>query len=114
MNALINKVQLIGRLGAEPKITQFGKDQKVAHFSLATSEGYKNNKGEWVEQTQWHKIVAWNNLAVLVEKLLVKGQEVLIEGKLVNRSWEDKDGSKRYTTEVHINDLFLTQRKAAS
>ncbi len=114
MNALVNKVQLIGRLGGDPKISTFGQDNKLARFSLATSEGYKNKRGEWVDQSQWHQVVAWGPLANLTEKLLQKGQEVLLEGKLVNRSWEDKDGNKRFTTEVQMNEFFLTQRKAAS
>ncbi len=113
MNALVNKVQLIGRLGANPKVNVFGENRKVSRFPIATNEGYKNSKGEWVEQTQWHQVVAWGATANLVEKLLQKGQEVLVEGKLTTNSWEDKDGNKRFTTEITLSDFFLTQRKAS-
>ncbi len=113
MNALVNKVQLIGRLGADPKVHIFGEDRKVSRFPIATREGYKNKKGEWIDQTQWHQVVAWGATASLVEKLLTKGQEVLLEGKLSSRSWEDKDGKKHLTTEITLNDFFLTQRKAS-
>ncbi len=113
MNALVNKVQLIGRLGANPKVNVFGENRKVSRFPIATNEGYKNRKGEWVEQTQWHQVVAWGATANLVEKLLQKGQEVLVEGKLTTNSWEDKEGNKRFTTEITLSDFFLTQRKAS-
>ena len=90
MNALKNKVQLIGNLGMNPEIKALEGGRKVAKFTLATNEVYKNQKGEKVQDTQWHNIVAWGKTASLMEELLTKGKEVLIEGKLTNRSWEDR------------------------
>ena len=100
MNALKNKVQLIGNLGMNPEIKALEGGRKVAKFTLATNEVYKNQKGEKVQDTQWHNIVAWGKTSSLMEELLTKGKEVLIEGKLTNRSWEDKDGNKRFTFEL--------------
>ena len=79
----------------------------MAKFSIATNESYKNNKGERVTDTQWHNVVAWGKTAEIIESFVTKGKEVAIEGKLTTRSWEDKEGQKRYTTEVVCNELLM-------
>lgn len=112
MNAVKNKVQLIGNLGQDPEVKSIGEDKKVAHLSVATNENYKNAKGEKVTETQWHNVVAWGKLADIAEKYLVKGTEVVIEGKLINRNYTDKQGVKRYTTEVQANELLILTKKA--
>lgn len=100
MSNLRNKVQLIGHLGGEPEIVNLESGKKLAKVSLATNDSYKNANGERVEDTQWHNLVMWNKTAEVVEKYLKKGQEIAIEGKLTSRSYDDKDGNKRYITEV--------------
>ncbi|WP_299095926.1 single-stranded DNA-binding protein [uncultured Winogradskyella sp.] len=107
MNTLKNKVQLIGNLGNDPEIINLESGKMLAKFSIATNESYKNANGEKVTDTQWHNIVAWGKTAQIVEKFVSKGKEVAIEGKLTTRSWEDKDGMKRYTTEVVCNELLM-------
>jgi len=107
MNTLRNKVQLIGNLGNDPEIITLESGKKLAKFSVATNESYKNNKGERITDTQWHNIVAWGKTAEIVENFVGKGKEVAIEGKLTTRSWEDKEGQKRYTTEVVCNELLM-------
>lgn len=107
MNSLRNRVQLIGNLGGAPEITNLDNGKKLAKFSVATNESYKNAKGELVRETYWHSIVAWGKIADIAEKYLVKGKEVALEGKLVSRSYEDKDGNKRYVTEIVCNGLLL-------
>ena len=111
MNALRNKVQLIGNLGANPEIKTFDQGKKLAKMNLATNESYKNAKGEWVKETQWHNLIAWGKTAEIVEKLLKKGSEVAIEGKLINRNYTDKDGNKRYITEIEVNELLMLGSK---
>ncbi|MDH7912313.1 single-stranded DNA-binding protein [Winogradskyella sp. SYSU M77433] len=110
MNALKNKVQLIGHLGKDPEIINLESGKMLAKFSLATNESYKNGHGEKVTDTQWHNIVAWGKTAQIVEKFVSKGKEVAIEGKLTTRSWEDKDGMKRYVTEVVCNELLMLSK----
>lgn len=107
MNALRNKVQLIGHLGNDPEIVNLESGTKLAKFSIATNETYKNAQGEKVEDTQWHNIVAWGKTAEIVESYLTKGKEVAIEGKLTNRSYETKTGEKRYYTEIKCNELLM-------
>ncbi|GGW56294.1 single-strand binding protein [Winogradskyella epiphytica] len=107
MNTLRNKVQLIGNLGNDPEITNFESGKTMAKFSIATNDSYKNAKGEKVVDTQWHNIVAWGKTAQIVEKYVTKGKEVAVEGKLTSRSYEDKDGIKRYITEVVCNELLM-------
>lgn len=111
MNKLKNKVQLIGYLGGDPEIKTFGESGRLAKFSLATNESFKNNKGEKVQETQWHNLVAWNSTANFAEKYLKKGTEVAVEGKLVNRNYTAKDGTKRYTTEVEVNEVLIISKK---
>jgi single-strand DNA-binding protein len=88
------------------------KDKRVAHLSVATNETYRNGKGEKVTDTQWHSVVAWGKLADIAEKLMVKGTEVVVEGKLINRTYTDKQGVKRYITEVQANELLVLTKKA--
>ena len=107
MNTLRNKVQLIGNLGKDPEIINLESGKTLAKFSIATNESYKNAQGEKVTDTQWHNIVAWGKTAQIVEKYVAKGKEVAIEGKLTTRSWEDKDGMKRYITEVVCSELLM-------
>ena len=107
MNAMKNKVQLIGHVGQEPEIKTFEGGKKLANITLATNENYTNNKGEKVEQTEWHRITAWGKLADLIDKYVIKGKEIAIEGKLTHRSYDDKDGNKRYITEIVATELLL-------
>lgn len=107
MNNLRNKVQLIGHVGNAPEIVNLESGKKLAKFSIATNETYKNNKGEKITDTQWHNIVAWGKTAELVENYVPKGKEIGIEGKLTSRSYEDKDGIKKYFTEIVCNELLL-------
>ncbi|HUN01505.1 MAG TPA: single-stranded DNA-binding protein [Niabella sp.] len=107
MYALKNKVQLIGNLGNAPEIKTTEGGKKMARFSIATNETYKNAKGERVTEPQWHNLVAWGKVAEIAGKYLEKGKEVAIEGKLVSRSYADKDGNKKYITEVVVNELLL-------
>lgn len=107
MNSLKNKVQLIGHLGNDPEIITLENGSKLAKFSIATNETYKNAEGEKVTDTQWHNIVAWGKIAEIVENYLAKGKEVMIEGKLMSRSYETKEGEKRYITEIKCNELLM-------
>jgi single-strand DNA-binding protein len=110
MKSVRNSVQLIGRLGKDPEVKKFGNSQK-ATFSIATTDGYKNAKGEKVEDTQWHNIVIWGKLADVAGQYLKKGSEVALEGKLVHRIWETDKGEKRYITEINVNDFALLGSK---
>jgi len=107
MNAMKNKVQLIGHVGQEPEVKTFGEGKKVANITLATNDYYTNAKGEKVEDTQWHKVKAWGKVADVIEKYVTKGKEICIEGKLTYSDYLDKDGVKRYVTEVVANDILL-------
>lgn len=111
MYALRNKVQLIGHVGIEPEVKLTEKGKKWVRFSLATNETYRNAQGEKVTETQWHHLVAWGKTAEIAEKYLLKGKEVAVEGKLVNRSYTDKEGIKRYTTEILISEILLLGAK---
>ncbi|NNL80259.1 MAG: single-stranded DNA-binding protein [Flavobacteriaceae bacterium] len=107
MNALRNKVQLIGRLGQDPEILTFDDGNKMAKFSLATDDSYKDKNGEKVERAYWHNIIVRGGLVNVVENYVTKGKEIAIEGKLTNRSYETKEGDTRYVTEVFCNELLL-------
>jgi single-strand DNA-binding protein len=107
MNAIKNKVQLIGNLGQDPEIVTLDNGSKLAKFSIATNESYKNKEGEKVTETQWHNVVAWGKTAEIVENYLAKGKEVAVEGKLMHRTYETKEGEKRYVTEVRCNELLM-------
>jgi single-strand DNA-binding protein len=110
MKSLKNSVQLIGRLGKDPEVKEFGTNKK-ASFSIATTDSYKNQKGEKVEDTQWHNIIIWGKLATVAEKYLKKGQEVVVEGKLVHRAYES-EGEKKYITEINVNDILMLGNKS--
>ena len=112
MYALKNKVQLIGNLGNAPEVKTIESGKKLARFSVATNESYRNATGEKVTETTWHNLVAWGKVAEIAEKYLTKGSEVAIEGKLINRSYTDKDGNKKYITEVQVNELLILGSKA--
>jgi single-strand DNA-binding protein len=101
-----NRVQLIGHVGQEPEVKTVN-DKKVANVTLATNDSYTNDKGERVEQTEWHRITAWGKTAEIIEKYVSKGKEIAIEGKLSHRSYEDKDGIKRYVTEIVATEILL-------
>jgi len=107
MNTLRNKVQLIGRLGQEPEIITFKDGNKMAKFSMATDDSYKDNQGNKVERAYWHNIVIKGGLVKVVEEYVKKGQEIAVEGKLTNRSYDTKEGEKRYVTEILVNELLL-------
>ena len=107
MYALKNKVQLIGNLGNAPEVKNTESGKKLARFSMATNETYRGRTGEKITETTWHNVVAWGKVADIAEKFLTKGKEVAIEGKLINRSYTDKDGIKRYVTEIQVNELLL-------
>ena len=107
MNTLRNQVQLIGHVGQDPEIKTFEGEKKLASLSIATNDVYKNDKGEKVEQTQWHRISAWGKTAELIEKYVTKGKEIAVQGKLTHRSYDDKNGDKKYVTEVIISELVL-------
>ncbi|MEX1384506.1 single-stranded DNA-binding protein [Lutibacter sp.] len=111
MNTLRNKVQLIGNLGNKPEIITLESGKKLAKFSIATNENYKNAQGEKVTNTEWHNLVAWGKTAEIAENYLEKGKEIAIEGKLTTRSYDDKDGNKRYITEVVVSELLLLGAK---
>ena len=111
MNALRNKVQLIGNLGNNPEVITLDSGKKLAKFSIATNETYKNGQGEKITDTQWHNVVAWNKTAEIIEKYVTKGSEIAVEGKLVTRSYEDKEGIKKYITEIVVNELLMLGSK---
>ena len=111
MNTLRNKVQLIGNLGQNPEIRTFDNGKALARFSLATTDSYRDASGKKITETQWHNLVAWGNLAKTVEKYLIKGSEVAVEGKLTHRSYDDKDGKKCYFTEVVLSDMVMLRSK---
>mgnify|MGYP003111977499 CR=1 FL=1 len=111
MNSLKNKVQLIGNLGNDPEVIALESGKKLAKFSIATNETYKNAQGEKITDTQWHNVIAWGKVAELTENFLTKGKEVVIEGKLTSRSYETKTGEKRYITEVVCQELLMIGEK---
>lgn len=112
MSSLRNKVQLIGNLGNDPEIMNLDSGKKLAKFSLATNENYTNAQGEKITNTNWHNLVAWGKTADIIEKYVAKGKEIAIEGKLTTRSYDTKEGEKRYVTEVVVSDLVLLGGKA--
>lgn len=107
MSTLRNSVQLIGNLGNDPEIVTLESGKKLAKLSLATNETYKNQAGEKVTETQWHNLVAWGKTADVIEKFLTKGREIAVNGKITYRNYEDKNGTKRYFTEIVVNELQM-------
>lgn len=112
MYSLRNKVQIIGNLGKDPEVKKIDSGKKLAKFSVATNEVYTNSKGEKVKETQWHNIIAWGKVADIAEKYLNKGSEVALEGKLVTKDYLDKEGNKKYFTEIQINELLMLGGKS--
>ncbi len=110
MNALRNKVQLIGRLGQDPEIINFNDGNKMAKFSLATDDSYKDKNGNKVERAYWHNVVVRGGLVNVVENYISKGKEIAVEGKLTNRSYETASGEKRYVTEILCNELLMLSK----
>ncbi|MEX0636327.1 MAG: single-stranded DNA-binding protein [Ferruginibacter sp.] len=111
MYALKNKVQLIGNLGNAPEVKNTEGGKKLVRFSVATNESYRNANGERVKQTQWHNVIAWGTVADVVEKYLVKGSEIALEGKLIYRNYTDKEGQKKYVTEIQMNEMLMLGSK---
>lgn len=107
MNALRNKVQLIGRLGQDPDLKTLESGKKVAHFTLATGGSYKGADGSRIDETTWHSIVAWNGLAEIASKFLRKGREVCVEGRINYRTFTDRNGLQRSVTEIIASDMVL-------
>lgn len=103
----INKVILVGNLGKDPEAFTFENGVKKVSFSLATTESYKDKEGNKIDQTEWHNVVLWRGLADVAEKYLSKGNQVYIEGKIKTRAWDDKDGNKRYTTEIYADNMTM-------
>jgi len=112
MNALRNKVSLIGRLGAEPEVVTLESGVTFARFTLATNESYKGKDGTWKENTQWHNLKAWGKTAEIVSKVLKKGLEIVVEGKIVNENYETKKGEKRYGTSIEVNEFLILSPKS--
>jgi single-strand DNA-binding protein len=111
MNALRNKVNLIGRLGADPELVTFETGKILTRFTLATKEDFKDKSGEWQNNTQWYNINAWGKTAERVKKSLSKGNEIILEGRIVNQTYETKTGEKRYSTIVEVSDFLLLSQK---
>jgi single-strand DNA-binding protein len=107
MSTLRNQVHLIGHVGQDPEVKSFEGNKKLANLTIATNETYKNEKGEKVEETQWHRITAWGKTAEIIEKYVTKGKEIAVEGKLRHRSYDDKNGDKKYVTEIVVSELLL-------
>ena len=114
MYTLRNKVQLIGNLGNAPEVKTTENGKKLCRFSIATNESYRNTQGEKVTETTWHQLIAWGAIAEIAEKYLDKGSEVAIEGKLINRNYTDKEGAKRFVTEIQVNELLLLNSKVST
>lgn len=107
MKNLRNSVTLIGNLGMDPEVKNLESGSTLAKFSMATTDKYTNNKGEKIQDTTWHNLVAWGKTAEIAEKYLKKGSQVAVEGKLTNRSYETKDGDKKYITEIVVNEIMM-------
>ena len=112
---MVNKVVLVGRLGKDPEVRHLSDTSAVCNFTLATNESYKDRQGNRVDQTEWHNITIWRpGLVGVAEKYLQKGKLIYLEGKLKTRAWDDKEGNKRYTTEVHVDQLQMLERSQDS
>ena len=107
----VNKVILVGNVGRDPETRHLDKGVAVANFSLATTENYTSKTGEKVSTTEWHNIVVWRGLAEVTEKYVKKGSQLYIEGRIRTRSWDDKDGVKRYTTEIYADTMQLLGKR---
>lgn len=114
MNNLRNKVSLIGRLGINPEVTNFESGRTLSRFTMATRESYKDKQGVWQDNTSWHNINAWGKTAERIAKTLEKGQEILLEGRLVYQNYETKEGEKRMSTIIEASDFILLSPKKES
>jgi single-strand DNA-binding protein len=112
MNTLKNRVTLMGNLGKAPEMITLESGRKLAKMSLATDETYKNKQGEKVKETQWHSLTAWGKTAELLEKYATKGTELAVGGKLITRSYDSKEGEKRYRTEVEVSEILFLDKKS--
>jgi single-strand DNA-binding protein len=112
MSAIANRVQLIGQLGQNPETKKFENGSRLARFTMATNDVYKNASGEKVKETQWHNVVAWGKTADILEKYVKKGDRIAVEGKITSRSYDDKDGQKKYFTEIIANEIMLLGSKS--
>lgn len=108
----LNKAMIIGRLGQDPDVRYTQSNTAVANLSIATSERYKDKMGEWKEETEWHRVVAWGRLAEICQEYLTKGSQVYIEGPIQTRKWEDKEGQTRYTTEIKALNMTMLDSKS--
>ncbi|PSK88156.1 single-stranded DNA-binding protein [Taibaiella chishuiensis] len=113
MSTLKNRVQLMGHLGADPELKTIDSGARVARLRIATNESYKTASGDWKDETMWHSVTAWEKLAERIEQRLHKGSFVMVEGKLVNRTFTDANGMKKYYTEVRANNIMLLDKKQA-
>ncbi len=113
MNTLRNRVNLIGNLGMDPEIKKFDGGKVLAKLSIATNDVYTDSEGKKVKDTQWHSLVAWGPTAKKMEKMLKKGSEIAVEGKLVHRNYEDKEGKKKHVTEVWVDEFLILGPKVA-
>lgn len=104
---MINKVILVGRVGKDPEVRHLDNNSVVARFTLATNESYKNKNGEKITNTEWHNIVVWRSLAEIAGRYVKKGTMLYVEGKIRTRAWDDKDGNKRYTTEIEADNFQM-------
>lgn len=111
MSSIRNRIQLIGNLGADPEIKAMEGGRKLAKFSVATNEIYRNQEGDLVTETQWHRLIAWGRTAEVAEEFLKKGSEVAVDGKIQTRSYTDSEGEQKYLTEVVVNELLMTGSK---
>ncbi|MFU8861677.1 MAG: single-stranded DNA-binding protein [Cyclonatronaceae bacterium] len=112
--ASLNKVMIIGHLGADPDVRYSQNNTAIATLSVATNERYKDQNGDWQESTEWHRIVAFGRIAEICQEYLKKGSKIYVEGSLQTRSWEDKEGVKKYTTEIKARTLFMLDGKGDS
>ena len=112
MNSLKNSVRLVGNLGMDPEVRTFDNNKKLTRISIATNESFKNAKGEKITETQWHNLIIWGTQAQLAGDMLKKGDEIAIEGRLANSNYTDKDGNKRYVTEIVVNEFLKTGSRA--
>lgn len=111
MRSIRNTVHLIGNIGMDPEVRVLNNGRKMAKIRLATTDRYRNSEGKLMRETQWHTIIAWGNLATIIERYLNKGREIAVDGKIVYRSYEDKNGNTRYVTEIVANDIVLLNNK---
>lgn len=111
MNTVTNRVQLIGNLGQDPEVKNFGNNRKMALMRLATTDSYRRADGKKIANTQWHTVVAWGQLAGIAERYLTKGSRIAVEGKLAHRSYQNKSGNKKYVTEIVAGDLLMLDAK---